>query len=87
MEIKTKFNIGDTIWFLRANQVTSAEVKSIATDTTVSTTARSAPVCQNCRADLQITKVTYNVYFERTGWVQQDEDFAFGSKEELLKSL
>lgn len=68
MEIKTKFNVGDEVFYMRDNRVQSGEVRGM-------------------EVYIHRSEANVIVYVSPGDSRGYTEDFLFGSKEELLKSL
>ena len=68
MEIKTKFKVGDKVFYMRNNRVQSGEVRGM----------------QVLIHRSEVDVIVYVSFGDQRGYT---EDFLFGSKEELLKSL
>ena len=75
MELKTKFGLRDTVWFMSDNKVHHGDVLGIF-------------LKLNATPDGNIENITYNVYdYSVSAWVGLHENAVYSSKEELLKSL
>ena len=68
MDIKTKFNVGDKVFYMRDNRVQSGEVRGM-------------------EVFIHGSEANVIVYVSPGDSRGYTEDFLFGSKEELLKSL
>ena len=77
MNINTKFNAGETIWFMRCNQIVSSKAGSIS-------------ILTNGYAAAPATEIKYYTIFN-IGLGQYAESIKeselFATKEELVKSL
>lgn len=84
MEIKTKLNLGDAIYYLRQNKVVNGKIISIKIHTELTQPSTNS-----------LESKTYIVYFvaviednKYTRFKDEiNEEFAFGTKEKLLESL
>ena len=83
MDIKTKLNIGDSVFFLHEKKAIECIIRGIKTDT-----ENNAP--NSDKGEVKIaTEITYLCNKERDQkiHVKVEEQYAFKSKAELLKSL
>ena len=84
MEIKTKLDLGDAIYFMSKNKVTCGKVMSIKTISELTHPSTNL-----------LGSKTHIIYFvdvlENHGYseikLEINEEFAFGTKEKLLESL
>jgi len=84
MDIKTKFNIGDTIWFLHDNKVIETIIRKARIEI-----SNKAPNAEHGEVSI-VLEVIYLCNREdakATINVKVEEQFAFKSKSDLLKSL
>ena len=84
MEIKTKLDLGDAVYFMSKNKVTCGKVMSIKT---ISELTHPSTNSLDSR-----THIVYLAYvLENHKYIgiklEIDEEFAFGTKKELLESL
>ena len=84
MEIKTKLDLGDALYFMRKNKVTCGKIVSIKTISELTHPSTNL-----------LGSKTHIIYFvdvlENHGYsgikLEINEEFAFGTKEKLLESL
>lgn len=80
MEIKTKLDLGDAVYFMSKNKVTRGKVMSIKTTSELTGPSTNLP-----------GRNTHIIYFAdvlgENKYIEVNEKFAFGTKEKLLESL
>ncbi len=88
MEIKTKYNIGDSRWLIHDNKVKEAKIFTIVTQIECISEAGTLvdhytnKTAKNIRYSIAMEKGTTKVMSEK-----ELEEKTFASKEELIKSL
>ena len=80
MEIKTKLDLGDAVYFMSKNKVTCGKAMSIKTISELTGPSTNS-----------LGSKTYIIYFAEVSgedkYIEINEKFAFGTKEKLLESL
>ena len=80
MEIKTKLDLGHSIYFMSKNKVTCGKVMSIKTISELTEPSTNS-----------LESKTHIIYLadilEEDKYIEVNEKFAFGTKEKLLESL
>ncbi len=80
MEIKTKLDLGDAVYFMSKNKVTCGKVMSIKTISELTGPSTNL-----------LGSKTHILYFADVSredkYIEINEEFAFGTKEKLLESL
>ena len=80
MEIKTKLDLGDAVYFMSKNKVTCGKVMSIKTISEL-----TEPLTNSLESK------THIIYFadvlKEDKYIEVNEEFAFETKEKLLESL
>ena len=78
MEIKTKLDLGDAVYFMRKNKVTCGKVMSIKTTSELTESSTNL-----------LGIKTHIIYLADVCGIKLEinEEFAFGTKEKLLESL
>ncbi len=80
MEIKTKLDLGDAVYFMSKNKVTCGKVMSIKTISELDESSTNS-----------LESKTHIIYFAdvlgEDKYIEVNEKFAFGTKEKLLESL
>ena len=80
MEIKTKLDLGDAVYFMSKNKVTCGRVISIKTISELTHPSTNS-----------LGSKTHTIYFAdvlgEDKYIEVNEKFAFGTKEKLLESL
>ena len=80
MEIKTKLDLGDALYFMSKNKVTCGKVMSIKTISEL-----TGPSTNLLGSKTHI--LYYADVFGEDKYIEINEKFAFGTKEKLLESL
>lgn len=78
MNIRTQFNIGDTVFFLSHNKVNEGRVKRIVVDCSKGTSKK----------DTELVTIQYDIRVsDNLSSYDKPESECFSSKDELIKSL
>lgn len=88
MEFKTKFKVGDRVWFMESNRpecaaITAINIRTWASNRFHAISGDGMPFDANTKIEYIMTESRHSCYVDHT----REEANVFSNKEELIKSL